>query len=127
MTHRFAHLALPLAQHIGAPATPLVSPGDPVTRGQRIARCTSCKVALWSNYLANNQGEQVRFLRVGTLDDPTLMPPDLHIFTATKQPWYVIPEGVTAFENFYHRKRTWPKASYDRLVAVSEKTGAALP
>ena len=96
----------------------------PSGRGQRIARCTWCKVALWSNYLINNQGEHLRFLRVGTLDDPALMPPDVHIFTGTKLPWYVMKDGTPAVEIFYDRKTTWSEDSLKRWKELSDRTGA---
>jgi len=51
-------------------------------KGQRIARCPRCSVALWSNY--DGAGEAVRFVRVGTLDDPAALAPDVHIFTSSK-------------------------------------------
>jgi hypothetical protein len=92
--------------------------------GQRIARCASCKVAIWSNYLATRQGGHLRFLRVGTLDDPGLLPPDVHIYTESKQPWYVIDEGAQAVERYYERETTWSEASRQRLKALCEKTGA---
>jgi len=43
----------------------------------------------------------VRFVRVGTLDDPTALSPDVHIFTRSKQPWVGLPGNVPAFEVFY--------------------------
>ena len=36
-------------------------------------------------------GNAVRFIRVGTLDEPDRLPPDIHIFTSSKQPWVVLP------------------------------------
>lgn len=96
----------------------------PSGRGQRIARCSSCKVALWSNYLITNQGDHLRFLRVGTLDDPSLMPPDVHIYTATRQPWYVIGHDTPVAEGIYHLKTTWTEDSLARLRSLSEKSGA---
>lgn len=51
--------------------------------------------------------EKIRFLRVGTLDNPDLLPPDVHIFTATKQPWVVLPPGDLAVEEFYDYKKVW--------------------
>jgi hypothetical protein len=98
----------------------------PSGHGQRIARCTSCRVALWSNYLITNQGEHLRFLRVGTLDDPSLMPPDVHIFTGTMQPWYVIDGHTPAVEKFYHRKTIWSEDGLKRLKLLCEKSGAPL-
>lgn len=73
--------------------------------GQRIARCPTCRVALWSHYAGS--GPVTRFVRVGTLDNPDLMPPDVHIFTASKQPWVVIPDDALAFEAFYEREAVW--------------------
>ncbi|WP_417211681.1 GFA family protein [Antarctobacter sp.] len=96
----------------------------PSGHGQRIARCTSCKVALWSNYLITNQGDHLRFLRVGTLDDPSLMTPDVHIYTGTKQPWYILARDVPAAEEFYHRKTTWSESSLERLKALCAMSGA---
>jgi hypothetical protein len=66
-------------------------------RGQHIARCPTCKIALWSNYSLPT----IRFVRVGTLDDPDLVPPDIHIFTSSKQPWVVLPAGALAFPEYY--------------------------
>lgn len=84
--------------------------------GQKIARCPTCRVALWSNYAGT--GDAVRFLRVGTLDDPDAMPPDVHIYTASKQPWVVIPPGVPAFEEYYDRDALWPRESLARRRAA---------
>lgn len=89
----------------------------PSGAGQKIARCPTCHVAVWSNYLAyrNGLGELVRFLRVSTLDDPTSMPPDVHIFSSKKAPWYVIPTKHYAVEEFYVPKKTLSKNAQDRL------------
>lgn len=67
--------------------------------GQPTFRCPDCKVALWSHY--SGAGDKADFVRVGTLDDPDACPPDVHIFTRSKQPWVVLPEGAEAFEIFY--------------------------
>jgi hypothetical protein len=85
-------------------------------KGQRIARCPGCKIALWSNYAG--AGPSMRFVRVGTLDDPGAMPPDIHIFTSTKQPWVVLPPGVPAFPEFYNPKELWSAESQARYKAA---------
>ena len=85
-------------------------------KGQKIARCPTCRIALWSNYAG--AGDKFRFVRVGTLDEPGRLPPDVHIFTASKQPWVVIPEGTPAVEIFYDRKVLWPAESLARRQAV---------
>lgn len=81
-------------------------------RGQKIARCSACHVALWSSYAG--AGDGFRFVRVGTLDSPDRLPPDIHIFTASKQPWVVLPEGALAFEKYYDREKCWPAESLAR-------------
>lgn len=85
-------------------------------RGQRIARCPHCFVALWSNY--SGAGPRVHFVRVGTLDDPDLLPPDIHIFTASKQPWVLLPPQVPAVPEYYDRERHWPAESLARRQAL---------
>jgi hypothetical protein len=84
--------------------------------GQLIARCPHCRVALWSNYSSN--GPVVRFVRVGTLDQPDLLPPDIHIFTASKQPWVVIPAEIPAVTEYYDRDRYWPAENLARRKAL---------
>jgi hypothetical protein len=71
-------------------------------RGQTVFRCPSCKIAVWSHY--GGAGEKAAFIRVGTLDDPDAFPPDVHIFTESKQPWVVIPESAEQFSAFYSGK-----------------------
>ncbi len=85
-------------------------------RGQKIARCPACRVALWSNYAGS--GDAVRFVRVGTLDEPDRLPPDIHIYTASKQPWVVIPPGAAAVPEYYDRRDYWPEESLARRKAL---------
>ena len=85
-------------------------------RGQRIARCPRCLVAVWSNY--SGAGPRVHFVRVGTLDDPDRLPPDIHIFTASKQPWVVLPAGTPAVPEYYDREAHWPAESLARRAAL---------
>ncbi len=89
---------------------------SPSGRGQLIARSPTCKIAVWSNYHFGGMRERVRFVRAGTLDEPSLMPPDVHIFTSTKLPWYVIPEGQQVEEEFYDIASTWSKESQERYM-----------
>jgi len=86
-------------------------------RGQKIARCPQCRVAVWSNH--SGGGDVVRFVRVGTLDEPDRLPPDVHIFTMSKQPWVVLPPEVPAVEEFYDRDKVWSAASLARWRAVT--------
>jgi len=88
-------------------------------KGQKIWRCPECKVALWSNYAG--AGDKVRFMRVGTLDHPAAMPPDIHIFTSSKQPWVVLPAGAKAVPEFYKPKETWPAETQERFAALRKK------
>ncbi|MGE0312975.1 MAG: GFA family protein [Lautropia sp.] len=84
--------------------------------GQVIARCPACRVAVWSNYAS--AGPLIRFVRVGTLDDPDLLPPDIHIYTASKQRWVVLPAGTPAVDAYYDREAHWPAASLERRRAL---------
>lgn len=83
--------------------------------GQRIARCPICRVAVWSHYGGRTQ---VSFVRVGSLDEPDTFPPDVHIFTTTKQPWVVLPEGVPVMSEYYETAKLWPAASLERRVLL---------
>jgi len=84
--------------------------------GQVIARCSSCKLALWSNYAG--AGPLLKFIRVGTLDNPDLLPPDIHIFTKSKQPWVLLPQGVPAVPEYYEREQHWPAESLARRLEI---------
>ncbi len=85
-------------------------------RGQRIVRCPRCHVAVWSHYAG--AGDRLSFIRVGTLDDPDRLPPDIHIFTSTKQPWIVLPPTVPAVPEYYDRNVHWPADSLRRRAAL---------
>ena len=89
---------------------------------QRISRCPKCQVAVWSYYLvmSGGIGEQVRFIRVGTLDAPGRLPPDVHIYTSSKQPWVTLPADVPAVDEYYVTAEVWPQESLDRLAALMD-------
>jgi hypothetical protein len=87
-------------------------------KGQKVARCPACHVALWSNYAG--AGDALRFVRVGTLDDPDQFPPDIHIFTASKQPWVVLPT-TPAVAEYYKASAHWPTERLARLTALKSK------
>jgi hypothetical protein len=84
--------------------------------GQRIARCPTCKVAVWSHY--SGAGPVVSFVRVGTLDNPDLLPPDVHIFTSSKQPWVQLTDGAKVFPDYYEREQVWSPDSLDRRKTI---------
>jgi hypothetical protein len=81
-------------------------------RGQKIQRCPDCRIAVWSNY--SGAGDRILFVRVGTLDEPDRLPPDIHIFTSSKQPWFSLPTGVPAVSEFYAFEEYWPDDSLER-------------
>jgi hypothetical protein len=104
LTHRDVEIAL----------TPSAS-----GKGQKISRCPKCRIAVWSNYAG--AGDAVRFVRVGTLDEPARCPPDVHIFTSTKQPWVVLPAGVPAVDEYYKAAELWPQESLERRAQLRER------
>jgi hypothetical protein len=81
---------------------------------QQVFRCPSCQVAVFSHY----GHPAVRFVRAGTLDQPSAITPDVHIYTRSKLSWVTLPESVLAFEVYYDRKKVWPEASIERLEAI---------
>ena len=84
--------------------------------GQLIARCPQCRIALWSNY--SGFGPTFNFIRVGSLDEPDHFPPDIHIFTETKQPWVVLSPDTLAVPVFYSLDEIWSSDSLERLAAM---------
>ena len=87
--------------------------------GQKISRCPKCRIAVWSNYAG--AGDAVRFVRVGTLDEPARVPPDIHIFTSSKQPWVILPPDAPAAAEYYDLKKMWPPESLERRDALRRK------
>ena len=85
-------------------------------KGQTILRCPACRVALWSHYAG--AGDAIAFLRVGTLDTPDRLPPDIHIFTESKQPWVALPPDTPAVPHYYDRNEYWPRESLARRKAL---------
>jgi hypothetical protein len=85
-------------------------------RPHDVYRCPACNVALWSDY-GGRPG--LRFVRVGTLDDPSVLAPDVHIYIRSKQPWTVLPAGKPAFAAYYDPEAVWPPASLARRRAVT--------
>jgi hypothetical protein len=81
---------------------------------QQIYRCPDCQVAVYSQYT----WPELRYVRAGTLDDPSSVSPDVHIFTRSKVPWVELPPNVPAFEIFYDRESLWPAASNARIDAL---------
>ena len=99
-----------LAGDPGAVAVPTDS-----GRPHLIYRCPLCRTAVWSEY---GGIAAMRVVRVGTLDDPAALTPDVHIYVSSKLPWVTLPNGVPAFEAYYDARRLWPAASLERRRAI---------
>jgi hypothetical protein len=92
----------------------------PVPRGskkQKIWRCPTCQIAVFSQYTT----PKIRFVRAGTLDDPSSVEPDVHIYTRSKLPWVELPESTPAFRSYYDPDKVWSAASLERLAAVRRR------
>ena len=117
----FALNALIEAEHVellaGVPE--LVDTPTHSGKGQRIARCPRCRVAVWSHYAG--AGDKVCFVRVGTLLEPDRLPPDIHIYTTSRQPWVVLPEGARAVPEYYRASDEWPAESLARRAALKSR------
>jgi hypothetical protein len=87
------------------------------TKRQQIYRCPACETAVWSSYTRKN----ILFVRAGTLDDPSAVEPDVHIFTRSKVPWLMLPETTPSFTSYYDPQKLWPAASLQRLEALRSR------
>jgi hypothetical protein len=85
-------------------------------KGQKISRCPYCCVAVWSNYAG--AGDTIRFVRVGSLDEPDRLPPNIHIYTASKQPWVKLADDAICCFEYYDRNRYWPAESLARFQSL---------
>ncbi len=85
-------------------------------KGQLVARCPRCRVALWSHYAG--AGKALAFVRTGTLREPARLPPDIHIFTSTRQPWLLLSPEIPSVPEYYDRASYWPAASLARREAL---------
>jgi hypothetical protein len=85
-------------------------------KGQQVARCPVCRIAVWSHYAG--AGRKIAFVRVGTLDEPDRLPPDIHIFTTTKQPWVVLAPGARVVPEYYKASEEWPAESLARRALL---------
>ena len=88
-------------------------------KGQDVVRCSHCKIALWSNYCG--MGNAINFVRVGTLETPDGCPPDIHIFTSTKQHWVQFSDNIPVVEEYYQRSKYWSEESVTRFKTAIGK------
>jgi hypothetical protein len=107
-------------EHLKAEPEIVVTPSAS-GKGQRIARCPDCRIAVWSNYAG--AGETTRFVRVGTLDDPTQCPPDIHIFTSSKMPWVTFGPNEKVVPEFYKLNEVWSDEARERRRIMRERAG----
>jgi hypothetical protein len=84
---------------------------------QRIFRCPTCRIAVYSEYT----WPEIKFVRAGTLDDPSSVTPDVHIFTKSKLGWVTLPDSTPAFDIYYDRKEVWKPESLERLDVILAK------
>lgn len=84
-------------------------------RPHDVYRCEKCQTAVWSDY---GRRASLRFVRVGTLDDPSQLPPQVFIFTRSKLPWVTLPDSIPAFDIYYDMEKLWPPESLARRAAL---------
>jgi len=101
-------------EHLSGRLEPVSMPTDS-GRPHDVYRCPICQTAVWSDY---GRRPVLRFVRVGTLDDASLLPPDVHIFTRSKLPWVGLPKDQPTFEVYYDLKSLWPAESQERRRAI---------
>ena len=89
-------------------------------RPHDVHRCGTCGTALWSDY---GRRAGLRFVRVGVLDEPERVAPDVHIYTRSKLPWVSLPPGQPAFAAYYDAKRLWSAPALERRHAALKVRG----
>jgi hypothetical protein len=99
---------------------PVEVPRDGQDDAQRIFRCRDCRIAVFSDY----GWPELWFIRGGTLDDPSTVTPDVHIYTRSKVPWVGLPDDAPAFDAYYETRKLWPAASLERLDAILARRAA---
>ena len=83
-----------------------------------VKRCPSCGDPIVSYF---GKSEKLAVVKTGTLDDPSALPPEAHIFVDSKLPWLTLDDGMPQFTGIYDFEATWPAASYRRLMTVRAK------
>jgi hypothetical protein len=96
---------------------PVAVPGSS-GRPQIIHRCARCQTALWSHY--PGAGPRISFVRVGTLEQPERLPPDIHIYTSSRLPWLALADDARAVPEYYSREAEWPPDALERWRRVKE-------
>ena len=87
---------------------------------QTIFRCPRCQLGLFSEY--SHPG--VRFVRAGTLDDPSAVAPGAHVYTRSKLSWVTLPDDVPSFGEYYDAQALWPPSSLERRDVLMRSTDA---
>jgi hypothetical protein len=98
---------------------PVAIPVPRENGSHEIYRCPKCQTALWSDY---GRTPNLRFVRVGTLDKPGALKPNVHIYTRWKANWLKLPKQTPSFRDYYTTSKLWPCASFKRLNAALGKT-----
>jgi len=87
----------------------------------KLKRCSKCGDPIVSYF---GQTEYLAWIKVASLDNPDLFPPQAHIFVNTKLKWLLIGDEIPQFSGIYNFKETWPLSSYKRLSLVRKKQTA---
>ncbi|KAH7117555.1 Mss4-like protein [Dendryphion nanum] len=80
--------------------------------------CAECGTELWGTGIVSSA---IADVRIGTLDLPTLMEPDVHCFVGSKVRWVGIPEGARTMKGDYDMRTMWPKESLRRFDEALRK------
>jgi hypothetical protein len=92
---------------------------SPSTKTSQRALCPHCGTVFWSH--DNPWGYAVSDVRIGTLDFPGIMEPDVHSFVGSKLGWVGLPPGAKTAVGHYEYEALWPKSSLRRLEACLER------
>lgn len=82
-----------------APAPSHITLPSESGKGQSVARCPSCGTCVWTHY--GGGGAFLAFVKVGSLDEPWRIDPDVHIYTRSKRGFVTITDAAKRYEGFY--------------------------
>lgn len=75
---------------------------------------------LWGTL--NFLGDELVFVRAGTLEENEKIVPDAHFFVRSKHPWITIPDGATVYEAMPDTSGPmWTGEAKARIDAVTKK------
>lgn len=114
----------PATEYSGSPKPVRICIPTESGLGQTIVQCPACGTTLW-NYYAD-AGPYISYLRVGTLDHPWELEPDVHLFMRSRFGFLKkVEDGKPQFDEYYpDRMELLRPEAKERVKALGDKVEA---